>query len=71
MSGKDNLTNVAYEKANWVRYVLGGILLALVVVIGVMFVKTFKNVQGIRGSLDETTILEDKTGEDDEATGNY
>lgn len=74
MSGKENLTNAAYGKANWMRYLLGGILLVLVIVIISMFVKTFKNVQGIRDELDETTILNrDKVEEEideDEETGN-
>ena len=74
MTGKENLTNAAYSKANWIRYLLGGILLVLVIVIISMFVKTFKNVQGIRGELDENTILDrDKVEEEvdeDEKTSN-
>ena len=72
MSGKENLTNVAYAKANWARYLLGGILVALVVAISMMFAKTFENARSIRGEIDETNILDkNKPEEDDEATGDY
>jgi len=59
LNGKDNLSNVAYKKANWVRYVLGGVLVALLAVVGAIFFRTYENVKDIEKKYDKLTVVDD------------
>ena len=55
MTTLDNISNVAYKKGNWIRYALWGILVALIIATGSMFIEAFHNAQEIEATKDETT----------------